>query len=475
MMNSSRQGNENSSTDSSTQGNENSSTDSSTQGNENSSTDSSTQGNEYNSTDISKQSAVINTVSSRQELEYVINKAVYSTEVTDIHTHLYSECFNKLFLYGVDELLTYHYLVAETMRHLDIDYSAFFELSKAEQAACVWDTLFVRNTPVSEPARSIITIFNRLGLDVNNKDINYFRNYFNNINLSDHIDDIFRLNNLKCVVMTNDPFDVLERSVWECGFVKDDRFMAALRVDILLNYWDRAVSELNSQGYKVNYDLSDNTVNEVKRFLLEWIDRMEALYCAVSLPPDFSIKDVSVRAKLIEQCILPVCRQRNIPFALMIGVKRNVNAELRLAGDSLGRADIEAVEALCSTFPQNKFLVTMLSFENQHELIITARKFKNLMVFGCWWFINSPTTIELITNMRVEWLGNSFIPQHSDCRVFEQLISKWEHSKCSIAKVLTNKYGDLLEMGYTFSKEQIVKDVEQLFGENFWSFLNKKL
>ncbi len=417
----------------------------------------------------------MNSITTRQDIESVVNKAVFSAEITDIHTHLYSGKFDKLFLYGIDDLLTYHYLVAETMRHLDIDYNAFFELSKTEQAECVWDTLFVRNTPVSEPARSIITIFNRLGLDVNNKEINYFRDFFNNINLSDHIDNVFRMNNLKCVVMTNDPFDYAERFIWKSGFVKDDRFKAALRVDILLNSWDRAVAELSLMGYNVSSDLTDRTVNEVKRFLLEWIDRMDALYCAVSLPPDFCMSDGSMRAKLIEQCILPVCRQENIPFALMIGVKRGVNAELRLAGDSLGRADIQAVETLCSNFPKNKFLVTMLSLENQHELIITARKFKNLMVFGCWWFINSPTTIELITNMRVEWLGYSFIPQHSDCRVFEQLISKWEHSKRIIAKVLSNKYGNLLEMGYKLTEGQIVKDVGQLLGGNFWSFLSKKL
>ncbi len=414
-------------------------------------------------------------ITTRQDIEFIVNKAVFSAEITDIHTHLYSENFGKLFLYGIDELLTYHYLVAETMRHVELDYSSFFEMSKAKQAECVWNTLFVNNIPISEPARSVVTILNKLGLDVNNKDINYFREFFNKTNLSNHIDKVFRMNNLKCVVMTNDPFDYAERFIWKSGFVKDDRFKAALRVDILLNSWDRAVAELSLMGYNVSSDLTDSTVNEVKRFLLEWIDRMDALYCAVSLPPDFCMSDGSMRAKLIEQCILPVCRQKNIPFALMIGVKRGVNAELRLAGDSLGRADIQAVETLCSNFPKNKFLVTMLSLENQHELIITARKFKNLMVFGCWWFINSPTTIELITNLRVEWLGYSFIPQHSDCRVFEQLISKWEHSKRIIAKVLSNKYGGLLDMGYKLTEGQIIKDVGQLFGENFWNFLSKKL
>ena len=117
----------------------------------------------------------------------------------------------------------------------------------------------------------------------------------------------------------------------------------------------------------------------------------------------------------------------------------------------------------------------MLSLENQQELTITARKFKNLMIFGCWWYLNSPSLIEFITNMRIELLGNSFIPQHSDCRVFEQLISKWEHSKKVIADVLVNKYNDLMSEGYEISVDKIERDVNNLFGENFGDFREMKI
>src|SRR5207249_12067206 len=130
-------------------------------------------------------------------------------------------------------------------------------------------------------------------------------------------------------------------------------------------------------------------------------------------------------------------------FALMIGVKRNVNPRLRLAGDSLGKADIAAVENLCVEFPDNKFLCTMLSRENQHELCVAARKFRNLHVFGCWWFLNNPSIIEEITRERIELLGTSVIPQHSDARVIDQVIYKWSHSKRIIGDVLSAKYSDL--------------------------------
>jgi hypothetical protein len=51
---------------------------------------------------------------------------------------------------------------------------------------------------------------------------------------------------------------------------------------------------------------------------------------------------------------------------------------LRLAGDSVGAADVGAVERLCAAFPENKFLCTMLARENQHALCVAARKFRNL-------------------------------------------------------------------------------------------------
>jgi hypothetical protein len=199
---------------------------------------------------------------------------------------------------------------------------------------------------------------------------------------------------------------------------------------------------------------------------------MDALYMAVSLPPRFAFPEDSPRGRLIEECVLPVAKEKNIPLALMIGVKRGVNPGLRLAGDSVGKADIEAVEHLCASYAGNKFLVTMLSRENQHELCVTARKFRNLMVFGCWWFTNIPSLVEEITRMRFELLGTSFIPQHSDARVLEQVIYKWEHSRAVIGEVLADRYADLAASGWDFSEAEVRRDVAELFGGNFWRFLS---
>ncbi|MGC8766073.1 MAG: glucuronate isomerase, partial [Brevinematia bacterium] len=112
---------------------------------------------------------------------------------------------------------------------------------------------------------------------------------------------------------------------------------------------------------------------------------------------------------------------------------------------------------------------------NQYELCVTARKFKNLMIFGCWWFLNTPSLIEEITKMRIELLGFSFIPQHSDARVLEQLIYKWKNSKEIIKKVVYEKYLDLIKSGWILKEEDIERDLSQLFRRNFEEFVLKKI
>lgn len=415
-------------------------------------------------------------INSIDELKQSIDQAFDGVRIIDIHTHLFPKSFGDLFKYGIDDLLTYHYLVAEAFRFSDLPYDRFLEMTRKEQAEFVWNALFVENTPISESARSVLTVFKKLGLDVNNKDIEYYRNYFSSIvNFDEYVDKVFEIAGLEYVVMTNDPFNDYERDIWERKYKKDDRFKTALRLDSLLNTCDKAFAKMRALGYNVDAGLSDSSINDIKRFLNDWIDRMGALYCAASLPPTFSLNDSSLRSAIIERCIIPVCRAKNIPLAMMIGVRRNVNPLLSMAADSLGKTEVKEIENLCARYPGNKFMVTLLSLENQHNLMVAARKFRNLMVFGCWWFLNNSSIIEDITRMRFEMLGTSFIPQHSDSRILEQLISKWDISKAIISEVLFEQYVKLMETGYSITADIIKRDIENLLGGNFRKFLKLEL
>ncbi|MGB4266516.1 MAG: glucuronate isomerase, partial [Limnochordia bacterium] len=320
----------------------------------------------------------------------------------------------------------------------------------------------------------VLTVLSKLGLDVAARDLDAYRDYFAKMSIEEYIDKVFDTAGVKTVVMTNDPFDPAEKPFWDTVGNNDRRFRAALRIDPLLNDYPNSYRKLQDWGYDVSQDLNDRSIAEIKRFLTDWIKKMDALYLAVSLPPSYTVPDDSLRSRIVEQCIIPVCREQNVPFAMMIGVKKLVNYSLGLAGDSVGKADIKTIEYLCRTYPDNKFMVTLLSKENQHELAITARKFRNLMIFGCWWFLNNPSIIDEITRLRMETLGLSFIPQHSDARVLDQLIYKWSHSRKIIAEILVDKYSDIMDAGWYVSEDEIKRDVADLFGENFWRFIGRK-
>jgi hypothetical protein len=144
-----------------------------------------------------------------------------------------------------------------------------------------------------------------------------------------------------------------------------------------------------------------------------------------------------------------------------------VNPRLRLAGDGLGRSDVSTVVRICEENPDLRFLVTMLSRENQHELCVAARKFANLLIFGNWWFLNQASIIEEIARERFELLGLSFIPQHSDSRVLDQLIYKWTHSRRIIGGVMGDMYAQAQAAGRRITRPEIERDVQRLFAGNF--------
>ncbi len=410
----------------------------------------------------------------KHELGELIEKIMNETPIIDVHTHIFDKSFGSLLLWGIDELLVYHYLVAEAMRYTDMPYEKFWSMSKREQADFIWKTLFIDRTPISEATRGVLTVLEELGLEVYERRLDSYRNYFENQDVSNYIDTVFKKANIKYVVMTNDPFVDAERKVWENGHEKDERFKSALRIDPLLVKWPATYLKLKEWGYDVTEKLTEKTLEEIKRFLNDWIDKMDPLYMAASLPPTLKVPSNNETSIIIEKAIVEVSRERDIPFAMMIGVKKLTNPELILAGDSVGKANIESLEYLAKTYPHNKFIITMLSRENQHELVVAARKFRNIHIFGCWWFLNNPSIIEELTRERIEMLGWGFTVQHSDARVLDQVMYKWKHSKEIIKNVLIEKYSQILDDGWNVSEEEMRRDMKTLFGGEFEEFLNRK-
>jgi hypothetical protein len=78
-----------------------------------------------------------------------------------------------------------------------------------------------------------------------------------------------------------------------------------------------------------------------------------------------------------------------------------------------------------------------------------------------------PSIVEEITRERIELLGTSFIPQHSDARVLEQVIY-------TLAPILSNAYRLLSRDGRHVTRQDIQRDVERMFGSNFEQWIGQR-
>jgi len=406
------------------------------------------------------------------DLRNVIDEIIADVFVADMHTHLFAPEFGDLNLWGIDELLNYHYLIAEFFRYSSLPYEDFWKLEKRAQSDLIWRVLFVENTPLSEATRGVIAVLKSFGLNTNAADLREAREFFAAQKPDEFLARVLKIARVSDIVMTNDPLDEAEIKVWNEAAKFDDRFHTSLRLDRILNGWSEAVPLLEKQNFAVSEDINDKTISETRRFLDDWIQKIKPVYVGVSLSDDFAYPDDSPRGKLLKEVIFPTCKTHSVALSLMIGVRRGVNPQLKLAGDGLGRADVSALSRICRENPEIKILSTFLSRENQHELCVVARKFSNLMPFGCWWFVNNESIISEITRERLELLGTSFIPQHSDARILDQLIYKWSFSRRVIGNALYDAYYKLQRDGRDLTKSEIERDIKKLFAGNFWKFVN---
>src|SRR5579871_266608 len=251
------------------------------------------------------------------KLEGIVAEELTSAPIIDIHTHLFMPSLGKLGLWGIDELITYHYLEAELFRSSGITADEYFRLSKRQKADAIWKALFLENTPVSEAARGVIAVLQAFGLSTDREDLIEARAFFASQEPRAHIRRVFELAGITEAVMTNDPLDPEEAPLWERGAEPDPLFHAVLRLDRILNHWRDHWQTLAAQGYGVNQDASSQSLSEVRRFLAVWCARMRPVYMAVSLPDTFTYPDPEIRGRLLADAVLPVCREQAIPLSLM--------------------------------------------------------------------------------------------------------------------------------------------------------------
>ena len=115
-----------------------------------------------------------------------------------------------------------------------------------------------------------------------------------------------------------------------------------------------------------------------------------------------------------------------------------------------------------------------MDYSDHFRLNVLARKFSNLKIFGYWWFTNQESIIKNILQLRIEMLNDNFIPQHSDARVIDQLIYKWNDFRNYYLEVYSKKYKQLIEIGHKIKAEDLDKAVYNHFVEKPTKLINIK-
>ncbi|MGC8638148.1 MAG: glucuronate isomerase, partial [Athalassotoga sp.] len=142
----------------------------------------------------------------KEDVSKAVKKAIDEVQIIDLHTHIFDLRFKDLLLWGIDDLLTYHYLIAEVMRFSDMPYDEFWKMTKTEQANFIWKKLFIENSPISEAARGVVTVLKSVGLDPAIRDLESYRKFFASKKVDEYVDLVFKIAKIKYVIMTNDPF-----------------------------------------------------------------------------------------------------------------------------------------------------------------------------------------------------------------------------------------------------------------------------
>src|SRR5881227_2583316 len=222
-------------------------------------------------------------------IQAAVIRALADQSVVDMHTHLYPPSFGTpvpnatgrtdpagLMLWGIDELITYHYLIAEVFRVVPatkLPYEQFYQMSKSAQADHIWQHLFIERSPISEACRGVLTTLQKLGLDISDKSLAPARKWFAQQDPSPYVDRVMQIANVDSITMTNPVFDENERNRWlaDKDVGADPRFRAVLRIDPLLCDWPTAAKRMTEWGFPCSQTIDDKTVESARRFLRHWI------------------------------------------------------------------------------------------------------------------------------------------------------------------------------------------------------------
>lgn len=264
--------------------------------------------------------------------------------------------------------------------------------------------------------------------------------------------------NLEAVFLTNDFDDPLE------GF-DTRRYVPCLRTDELVFKLDQPSVRNRLASASGVEPSSWRTLEQALDRLFERFVARGARACAISLPPDFTPRrptaaaaaaaleavllgkadadGLTVLAHAVFFALAERCRTHRLPFDLMIGVRRSVYPAGVYQGQDLFEktTSLYQFRELFNALPDVVFPVSVLTHNQNQELVSYCWIFPNVVTSGHWWYSNVPAYIEADLRARLEAAPQSKqIGYYSDAYKLEFVLPKFNMYRRALAAVLARDF-----------------------------------
>lgn len=269
---------------------------------------------------------------------------------------------------------------------------------------------------------------------------------------------VFDKTGLDGIFLTNDFDDPLE------GF-DTNRYIPCLRTDdLVFKLNDPKVRDRFVQATGTKISDWKSIVDGIGKLFAHFVDK-GARACAISLPPNFAPRrptksetksalkatlrgDASAEnhrtlAYAVFYCLADYCEDYRLPFDLMIGVWRNVYPGGVFQGQDLydKTSSLYQFRHLFNEKSNVKFPISVLTHNQNQELVSYSWIFPNVLMNGHWWYSNIPSLIEADTRTRLEAVPwNKQIGYYSDAYKLEFVLPKFRMYRRVLAKVLAEDY-----------------------------------
>lgn len=366
---------------------------------------------------------------------------------------------------GIDALLTTPEILAEFFRRRALNLcgpgseplpaaeldASILSLIPGELADIVWRQLFVDHSPVSEPARIVLTTLGMFGLDVASGDLRLLREQYAALHPEARLKKAFALANVELVLHPVESMSVEEHCA---GRTRHPAFKPVLYLNELLGDWKESARKLRLQGFGLKAKVDEFTPLELRRHLNGEIDRLRPVAVGFDWPEGRHHPGDAGIGRLLRESVLPLCREQGIPFLLAAGPVR-----------------VDDLAVLWRDFPEVRFLLFPGRESEFAAAVFTASRSRNLLLCGPDQPLSYPRIMEGFTGLRLENLGSGFHACHSGADAVEELVGCWAHQRWTLGKALIRHYADLWRTGWRYDEADVRQTVGAILGGNVRAFL----